>query len=466
VAAFAIIALIVAHRLLRFDLLSDDVLALRPQGVLLTVLAVAVPLAMFRRQVSLRWSSVLAFQWLLFFWAMLSRVVSDGTDELWNFLTGDYAKDLAFASVLGFLSTNTQRLRALLVTIVVAMLFIAAVSIPQRFGPKQCHYFRFAWQLNYEQTSDKRPCQSTAECYTVPNHEQHLRDYGWACERTGPLGLATVVDRIHYTGNLIDPNSLALALVMAAALLLGLATWPQRPIRKWLWLLGLPLFAFAVVLAASRAAQVAMGAVLLCFFYFRVGILGAGLAGVLASPVMLISTRNDAEAAYSTVTRIMTYLNGFRAFLDYPFFGVGYANYERISFLNAHNSFLQALVETGVLGGTLYLTGIYVSVKLLFQVIRWPQSGLDDDAQLQLAELQHLAKTLLAMLLGVLLCVLFLSLAFDFSWLLPLGLIAAFEMHLREKLPGFRLSVGFIELAILMTSTLLLLGLFILASAR
>ena len=31
---------------------------------------------------------------------------------------------------------------------------------------------------------------------------------------------------------------------------------------------------------------------------------------------MLISTRNDAEAAYSTVTRIMTYLNGFRAFLE------------------------------------------------------------------------------------------------------------------------------------------------------
>ena len=193
-AAFAIIALIVAHRLLRFDLLSDDVLALRPQGVLLTVLAVAVPLAMFRRQVSLRWSSVLAFHWLLFFWAMLSRVVSDGTDELWNFLTGDYAKDLAFASVLGFLSSNTQRLRALLVTIVVAMLFIAAVSIPQRFGPKQCHYFRFAWQLNYEQTSDKRPCQSTAECYTVPNHEQHLRDYGWACERK--IGRASCRERV------------------------------------------------------------------------------------------------------------------------------------------------------------------------------------------------------------------------------------------------------------------------------
>ena len=45
------------------------------------------------------------------------------------------------------------------------------------------------------------------------------------------------------------------------------------------------------------------------------------------------------------------------------------------------------------------------------------------------------------MLLGVLLCVLFLSLAFDFSWLLPLGLTAAFELHVRNKLPGFRFRV-------------------------
>jgi hypothetical protein len=466
VAAFAIIVLIVAHRLLRFDLLSDDVLALRPQSVLLTLLALAVPLAMLRRQVSLRFSTVLLIQWLLYLWALISRLVSDGLDELVPFLSGDYAKDLIFATVLGLLATNVARLRTLFVTIVVALLFISAVAIPQRFGPTQCHYFRFAWQLNYEQTSDRRPCQSTAECYVVPKHEQHLRDYGWACERVGLLGLATVVDRIHYAGNLVDPNSLSLALVMAAALLLGLATWPRRPVHKWLWLLGLPLLGVAVVLAASRAAQAAMGAVILTFFYFRVGIVSAGLAGLRGGPLLLVSTRNDAEAAYSTVTRIMTYLNGFTAFLDYPFFGVGFANYERISFLNAHNSFLQALVETGVFGGTLYIAGSYASFKLLLQVIRWPLPVDDGEEQAELEEIQHVAKTLLAMLLGVLLCVLFLSLAWDFSWLLPLGLVAGFELHVRQRLPGFRFQLRLLELGGLLLATLLLLGLFVLVTAR
>ncbi|HND12354.1 MAG TPA: hypothetical protein PLY80_18065, partial [Pseudomonadota bacterium] len=62
-AAFAIIVLIVAHRILRFDMLSDDFLMLRPQAVLLTLLALAVPLALWRRQLTLRFSTVLAVQW-------------------------------------------------------------------------------------------------------------------------------------------------------------------------------------------------------------------------------------------------------------------------------------------------------------------------------------------------------------------------------------------------------------------
>ena len=127
-AAFAIIALIVAHRLLRFDLLSEEVLALRPQSILLTLLALAVPLAMIRRQVSLRWSTVLGLQWLLLVWALVSRLVSDGLDELIPFLTGDYANDLTFATVLGVLAGSVQRLRTLFVTIVVALLFIAAAA--------------------------------------------------------------------------------------------------------------------------------------------------------------------------------------------------------------------------------------------------------------------------------------------------------------------------------------------------
>ena len=268
-----------------------------PASGLADVLALAVPLALWQRQLTLRFSTVLAVQWSLFSGADFAARIGWGR-RTFALLIGDYAKDLSFDAAWRA-DDQPRRQRVIYATFVLAMLFAAIVSIPQRFGPKQCHYFRFASQLNHEQTSDRRPCQSTAECHTVPQHEQHLRDFGWACERTGPLGLATVVDRIHYTGNLLDPNALALALVMAAALLVGLATLARPVAETLVRLIGLPV-GLAVILAASRAAQVAMGAVLLCFFYFASAYREPSLAAVLSSPLLLISTRNEAEAAYST----------------------------------------------------------------------------------------------------------------------------------------------------------------------
>src|SRR5262249_34379703 len=143
-------------------------------------------------------------------------------------------------------------------------------------GNRECHYFKNAWTMNYEQTSDHRPCVGAADCYTVPKSEAHLRDMGWACEKTGVWGLATVTDRIHYFGSLMDPNGLALALIMAVAFSLGLLTWPGgaalRTLLPRVFLVGaVVLFGVALIFAASRAAQFAMGLVLVIFFYTRIG---------------------------------------------------------------------------------------------------------------------------------------------------------------------------------------------------
>jgi O-antigen ligase len=212
------------------------------------------------------------------------------------------------------------------------------------------------------------------------------------------------------------------------------------------------LLSIAVVLAASRAAQLALALVFLCFCYMRFGLIGIVLAGLGGAPVVLISTRNAAEAAYSTLTRIFTYMNGYDALWQHPLFGVGFANYEKISFINAHNSFFQAVTETGLIGGALYLLGIYLAFKLVIGVVLWPSR--QDDLEMQ--ELRHLARTLLAMLVGVVTCVLFLSLAFDVMWLFPVGIIAAFHRAARERLPEYQLRVHGAELlAVLVCGALL-----------
>src|SRR5262249_20668411 len=146
------------------------------------------------------------------------------------------------------------------------------------------------------------------------------------------------------------------------------------------------------------------------FFYVRFGLVGIVLAVLGSAPVLLISNRNEAEAAYSTLTRIMTYMNGYDALWQHPLFGVGFANYEKISFINAHNSFFQAITETGLVGGALYLLGIYLAVKLVVGVALWRSAAAPaaDSDDFEEQELRHMARTLLAMLVGVIGCVFFL----------------------------------------------------------
>ncbi len=451
-----VILAIVAHRFLRLDLTNDLVASLHPQALLTVLLALTLGWNVLTRSVSLRPSAVLLVQWGLWVWAMLSKVVADGPGWFSDFLRGDYAKDMLFATLVSMTATSPSRLRATSWVVVATMAFIAVITIPQHSGPKQCYHYKLNGELNYDEQTDGRQCVGAADCFDVPKGEEHLREEGWACERTGTWGLATVLERIHYVGNLVDPNALALALVMAAALGLGLLTWPRPSgsslLQRLLLLGAVVLLGVAVVYAASRAAQLALALVLLCFFYVRFGLVGIVLAGLGGAPVVLISNRNAAEAAYSTLTRIMTYMNGYDALWQHPLFGVGFANYEKISFINAHNSFFQAITETGLIGGSLYLLGIYLAFKLVIGVALWP----GNDADLEAVELRHLARTLLAMLVGVVSCVFFLSLAFDVMWLFPVGIIAAFHGAVRQQLPEYELRVRGIELlAVLLCGALL-----------
>lgn len=461
-----VILAIVAHRFLRLDLTNDLVASLHPQALLTGLLAVTLGAGVLTRSVSLRPSGVLLVQWGLWGWALLSKVVADGPSWVGEFVKGDYAKDMLFATLVSVTATTLTRLRMLSWVVVSTLTVISLVTIPQHSGPKQCYHYKLNGELNYNEQTDGRQCVGAADCFDVPKGEEHLREEGWACERTGSWGLATVLERIHYVGNLVDPNALAQALVMAAALGLGLLTWPRSQrssaLQRLFLLAAVVLMSVAVVYAASRAAQLALALVFLCFFYVRFGLLGIVLAALGGAPVVLISNRNAAEAAYSTLTRIMTYMNGYDALWQNPVFGVGFANYEKISFINAHNSFFQAITETGLIGGSLYLLGIYLSFKLVVGVALWPLHETD----LARLELRHLARTLLAMLVGVVSCVFFLSLAFDVMWLFPVGIIGAFHGAVREQLPDYELRVRGWELLLVLASGALLPAAFLFFATR
>ena len=58
------------------------------------------------RSVRLRLSSLLGLQWALWAWALISKLVVDGTDAVSPYLRGDYTKDLIFASLVSVTVTT------------------------------------------------------------------------------------------------------------------------------------------------------------------------------------------------------------------------------------------------------------------------------------------------------------------------------------------------------------------------
>jgi hypothetical protein len=469
-AAFIVILAIVAHRFLRLDLINDFIGRAPIRSVLMGMLALALAQGILSRSVRLRMGIHMILQWLLWAWAGVTALISDGTGKILPYIKDDYAKDLIFATLVSTLCDTLRRLRWLSWTVVAVMTFIACVALPQRNGTHKCyHYPPNPSLLNYTQETDNRLCMAAADCFDVPPSEEHLRNEYWACEREGVWGLATVLDRIHYVGNLMDPNGLALALVMASALALGLLTWPAPApsgsapsspgsgpapgasyaagrVGRLLLLAALGTMGLAVIFAASRAGQIALALVVVAFAYSRIGIGGVALAGVAVTPVVFISTRNAAEAAYSTLTRVQTQLNGYQAFLDHPVFGVGFGNYGQISFITAHNSLLLAATETGFLGSALYVLSIYTIFKFLIQVLRWVPTLEGEEPPESLPDLKHFARTLIIMMGGVLLCVSFLSMTFDVMWLFPVAIVAAFYNVVLRELPDFELSLSGVEI--------------------
>lgn len=464
-ASFVVLLIIVAHRFLRLDLLFEPVARLRPAALLLGLLILALCYDVLRLGFRVRLSVHLIIQWALWVWAGITKIVADGTGVVRGLVVGDYLKDVIFLTLIGTLLDSVRKLRALMWLFTAVMTVVALLAIPQRFGPRLCYYYN--WQasmaLNYEQKTDGRPCLQAGDCYALPPGEQHLASMSWACERTGILGLSTVTERVRYVGSMMDPNSMALALVMGVALALGLATWPRRagerrrPLLRILLLGCTAIMAGALVLGASRSGQVALALTLLCFLALRIGPAALLLAIPLSIPAAFLTTRKEAELIYSTITRNQTVLNGYQAFLEQPLFGVGLDNYLRISFLNAHNSFMLTATETGVIGSALFLLGIYMAFKLLFLVVRWPRPEIDvdDDTELpptrigeeahEVREVRHLARALLCMLLGVSSCITFQSLSFDVMWLFPVGIVAAFHHIARDTIPDLELNLHPLE---------------------
>ena len=273
------------------------------------------------------------------------------------------------------------------------------VAISQGFAPTGC--FLGAdddWEGKGELTYDGRPCESNLDCRV----DAPVPWGNYRCEHIGPLGTASIGRRVRYRGSLADPNELSLMIALALPLSFALTSAWRRPVApptpetKRRPLVQLPpllsdrliagclaaartapalvlsgAVGVAVVLARSRSGLLTFLLVLGIAVIRRGGALGVVVAALLAPPMLLLGGRSGEEADQSADERVELLREAFELIRDTRGLGLGLGQFTDASSigLTAHNAFILAAAEAGIVGLVLFGLALYLSLKV--PVVLW-----------------------------------------------------------------------------------------------
>jgi hypothetical protein len=322
-----------------------------------------------------------------------------------------------------------QRFRSLELVAAVMMgtcLFLTAVCWHQGQQPRAC----VATDPLHpgEGTPDGRPCEIAEHCYT-PDAEPG-QDY--RCEKVGLFGTFSIEDRVRYRGELHDPNELGMTICIGGlSFVLAFALRRRTAGTAVLAAAAGLLIAWTIVLTQSRGAMVVFLMVPGVYFVKRFGVRGLVAGAAIALPVLAFGGRSGASADVSTMLRYEAWAAGLQMVKDSPVFGVGHRMFAEHHFMAAHNSYVLALGELGVLGLWLFAGMLYLSVKTLWQGVR--QLAAEPGA----AVARTWGLALLASFAGLLFQINTLSFAYHSVLWIFLGLAGAYSSAVRFHRPDF-----------------------------
>jgi len=238
-----------------------------------------------------------------------------------------------------------------------------------------------------------------------------------------------------------DPNDMAAVLAVGFALASGLAS-RARGVPRLVTVAAALILATGVLASASRGGALALAVGAAVFVAGQRGrrrtiYLAASAVGVIvawqgAGPVFrerlatLLEVGSDYNVQEST-GRLAIWKRGVTYFVSHPILGVGAGNFEaadgvsvemsgeRRKWTASHNAYLQAFVDSGVVGGVLFLAVIGVTASQARRL--WRPRVSRDSAPIHRPEL-------LAALSAFCVAALFLSLAYSGILVVLVGLTA------------------------------------------
>jgi O-antigen ligase len=171
-----------------------------------------------------------------------------------------------------------------------------------------------------------------------------------------------------------DPNDLSVILVVG--MVICLSRLGERTRVRFLWLAPLGLMGYALTLTQSRGGLLALLGALAALFVGRFGVRRAALFGAPLLAVVVVAVggrqaRFDIGDENDTSThRVALWRDGMVLLKSSPVFGIGVGRYAEECGLVAHNSFIHAYTELGVVGGTLFLMAFVSPLAVLHRLNR------------------------------------------------------------------------------------------------
>lgn len=257
-------------------------------------------------------------------------------------------------------------------------------------------------------------------------------------EGLGWTGAKLIQERITYLGFLNDPNDLAMALLMGLPMALYVANTARNFLVRWVYRGAAALAVYGVYLTNSRGGVLSLGAMSLTYSMLRYGLWkGLLVLPIFGAALILFAPSRGGEISAdeeSAAGRVEAWYEGFQMLRAHPLFGVGYNLFTEHHSLTAHNSFVLAIAELGILGYYVWLSNIVLTVMMLFQIERrTPLATSPSGAEWQ--EVRSLSRALLYGMVGGLMASLFLSRSYTVIWYVHIGLVVAIYQYAQREWP-------------------------------
>ncbi|WP_437278488.1 O-antigen ligase family protein [Sorangium sp. So ce375] len=298
---------------------------------------------------------------------------------------------------LGFGCASPRGLRIFVITLVGCAVLVTCVALKQAYTPLEC---MISDPVGESLTPDGRACEVRADCWVdAPDPYAEYR-----CERPGPFATTTIADRVRYRGTLHDPNDLSLMAGMTIPFALTLTrrnrrlahpsaglrlapsprpyapameprtflSWVSATVRMLFVTANLAGIGTMIVFARSRMGLIVYLVIITLCVLQRHGLKGIFVAGFAGTPMVMFGGRSGDEAEGSTDARIELLRDGFDMIQHTMGIGIGVGQFadESPNAQTAHNSYLLAAAETGVVGVCLFALLLYTSLKVSFKIWR------------------------------------------------------------------------------------------------